>query len=262
MRGMNATLWVEILKVRRTKVFLISILFFFFIGIMMGLLVFASMHPELLDRSATLRTKSSFLGGANWPSFFNLMLQLILTVGVIGSGIITSWTFGREFADKVIKDLLSLPVSRSAIVTAKIITLFAWSLILSVAALIAAMFTGWLIQLPGWDGATFRSFLNDYLISTILNILLITPVALVAGIGRGYLLPISFVIAIMILTQLVFIGVPSLSIWFPWALPALHIHIAGPVAPSPEPISYILYALTVAGGLAGTMAWWRYADHK
>ena len=45
MKKLKAALWVEVLKVRRTKIFLISVCFFIFIGIMMGLLMFISMHP-------------------------------------------------------------------------------------------------------------------------------------------------------------------------------------------------------------------------
>lgn len=262
MKKLQAVLWVEILKVRRTRIFPISIYFFIFIGTMMGLLVFLSIHPEIANRSSTLRMKTSFIGGSDWKAFYDLLIQLILTIGVIGSGFITSWVFGREFSDRAIKDILALPVRRSTIVLSKLIVLFAWSLLLSLTVLIAALLTGLATHIPGWTSLEFFSFLKIYLVCTLLNTLLITPVAFVSSAGRGYMLPISFVILILILTQLLFVGLPGLTRWFPWALPALYSGVAGVAIPSPGFFSYVLYMITVAAGLLGTTAWWRFADHK
>ena len=101
-----------------------------------------------------------------------------------------------------------------------------------------------------------------FLICAILNIFLITPVAFVASAGRGYLLSISFVILSLILTQLIFVGIPGGSPWLPWALPALYSGVAGEAAPDAKVISYVLFAIAVAAGYAGTVAWWRWADQK
>jgi ABC-2 type transport system permease protein len=262
MKTIRSALWMETLKVRRTKIFPISIYFFLFIGVMMGMFMFLAMHPEIASRSSTVQMKTSFVGGSDWRAFYELLLQVILSVGVIGSGIITSWVFGREFSDRALKDILAIPVRRSTIVISKLIILVTWSFLLSLAVLAAAMLTGFAIRLSGWTTDTFLSFLHIYMVCTLLNILLITPVALVASAGRGYILPISFVILIMILTQLLFVGLPGLSIWFPWALPALFSGVAGKTAPSPAIFSYILYTMTVTAGFFGTLAWWRFADHK
>lgn len=262
MKALQAALWVEILKVRKSIIFRVSIYFFIFIGIMMGLLMYLSMHPDIASRSSTLSMKTSFLGGSDWNAFFNLMMQIILTVGVIGSGFVTAWIFGREFADRVIKDLLALPVSRASIVISKFIVLLIWSLILSATVLAAAVLTALIIDLPGAAEANFPMFLETYLICSLLNSLLITPVAFVASTGRGYMLPISFVILIIIITQILFVGMPQLCIWFPWALPAMYSGVAGAVVPSVEFISYLLYIIVILAGILATVWWWRYADHK
>lgn len=259
---MQAALWMEFLKVRRTKIFPISIYFFVFIGIMMGLLMYASMHPEIANRSSTISAKTSFLGGSDWAAFYDLLIQLVLTIGVIGSGVITSWCFGREFSDRAVKDLLALPVRRSTIVISKFVILFFWSLLLSLIILGSAILTGLVVGIPDWNQGVLFPFLGLYMVCAILNAMLITPVAFVASAGRGYMLPISFVILIMILTQLLFVGVPALSFWFPWALPALYSGVAGEAMPQPGFLSYSIYGFTVVAGLLGTTAWWRFADHK
>ena len=262
MRALRTALWMEILKIRKSTVFQVSVYFFVFIGAVMGLLMYLSLHPEIASRSSTMEMKTSFLAGSDWDSFFTLLIRIVLTVGVIGSGIITSWSFGREFADHVVKDLLALPVSRSTIVLSKFIVLFIWSNLLMIVAMIAALLAGALIQLPGWSNADFPAFLISYLVCSVLNTLLITPVAFIASAGRGFILPISFVILVLILTQFLFIGLPGFSIWFPWALPALYSGIAGLMAPAAHGITWLLYALVVLAGLLGTIFWWIFADHR
>lgn len=262
MKQLQVALWVEVLKVRKTRIFPISLTFFAFIGVMMGLLMYLSIHPDIAQRSSTISMKTSFLGGSDWKAFYELLIQIILTLGVIGSGIITSWVFGREFSDRAIKDMLALPVRRSSIVISKLIVLIIWSLILALTILVTGLITGSLSGIGDWHAPEFFGFLTRYLLCALLNTLLITPVALVASAGRGYMLPISFVILILVLTQLLFVGLPAAAFWFPWALPALFSGVAGDAIPAPGFTAFLLYVLTVLTGLFGTIAWWRYADHK
>ncbi|MDX2414560.1 MAG: ABC transporter permease [Bacteroidales bacterium] len=262
MNRFGAVLWMEILKVKRTKVFPATILFFIFIGIMMGLLMYLSLHPGIASRSAAINAKMSFLSGSDWKAFFDLLLQINLILGVIGGGIITAWCFGREFSDRVIKDLLALPVSRASIIIAKLIVLFVWTVILVLVALLSGIITGLFIGLPGLEDISIARLILKYIICAVLNAFLITPVAFIASVGRGYILPIAFVILIMILTQLLFLGVPAFSYWFPWALPALYSGVAGEAIPAPGIISYLIYMFTVLLGLFATIYWWRFADQK
>ena len=55
-------------------------------------------------------------------------------------------------------------------------------------------------------------------------------------------------------------ALPVITPWFPWAIPALFSGVAGPLSPKPEAVSYIILGLTSLLGIAGTAAWWRYAD--
>lgn len=135
-------------------------------------------------------------------------------------------------------------------------------MILSVVALFSAIITGLLVHIPGWMEVSLYAFLLKYFICAFLNTLLVTPVALIASIGRGYILPIGFVILIMIITQLMFLGIPGLSFYFPWALPALFSKVAGEAVPPPGIISYLIYLATVLLGLFSTIYWWRFADQK
>ncbi len=260
MNSFSQVLWMELLKVRRTKILPVSMAFFAFIGIMMGMMMFLALNPGLAERSAIASTKMAF--SADWKAFFDLLMQINLVLGVIGSGIITAWCFGREFADRVAKDLLALPVSRSSIILSKLLILFIWSLILMIIALLSAIITGLIIHLPGLQELQLGSIILKYLVCAVLNTLLITPIAFIASVGRGYILPIGVVIFILILTQLVFLGIPAFSPWFPWALPALYSGVAGELSPAPGLVSYIIYLATVLGGVLATIYWWKNADQK
>ena len=262
MKGLSAALWVEILKVRKSKMFVGTIVFFSFVAIMMGMLMFLSQHPEIAGRSATMGAKASMVGNGDWPSFFNLLVQVILSMGTIGFGLVASWLFGREYSDRVVKDILVLPVSRPVIVVAKLVVTGLWCLLLSIVFLVVALWTGWLVQLPAWSSDVYITGIISYMQAAIFTIMLCTVVAFVASVGRGYLLPIAFVILSLIITQLVFVGMPGMTIYFPWAFPALCSGVAGDAVTGPETISLLFFGLTVIAGFSGTIVWWKYADQK
>jgi ABC-2 type transport system permease protein len=260
MNGLKEALWAECLKVRRSKMLWATLLIFAFIAIMMGLLMLVSKHPELAGKSAVISTKASLIGKPDWPSYFSLLMQMVLTVGFMGYGIVASWVFGREYSDRTVKDLLALPVSRYTIVLSKFIIVVIWSILLSLVLFMIGLLTGWAVNLDDWSGETARQALLVFSGTVLLTILSSAPVAFIASLGRGYLLPIGFVILTLIITQFVFIGIPGITPYFPWAIPALYSGVAGPDVPPPEGFSYLILILTSLSGFIGTAVWWRYAD--
>lgn len=260
MNNLAAALWSEVLKVRRSKVFPVTIGFFAFIAMMMGLLMIVAKHPELAGRSATLSAKAAFLKNADWSGFITLILQAILALGPLGYGIITSWVFGREYADHTVKDILALPVSRSAIVISKFIVVLTWSVLVSAVFFGVALLTAWAVGIPGWSFALLQNGLSAFSISVLFTIVLCTPVAFVASVGRGYLLAIGYVILVLVITQLVGMALPGIVAYFPWIIPALCSGMAGSSLPRPELVSYFVLALTGILGFAGTVVWWERAD--
>ena len=260
MNGLLVSLWAESLKIRKSKIFLVTILLFSFIAVMMGLLIFVSHHPEIAGRSATIGAKASMVGNGDWPSFLSLLIQVILSLGTMGFGIVASWVFGREYSDRVIKDLLALPISRLTIVVSKFIVIIVWCIFLSLILWIIGFLTGLAVHIPNWSSEIAIHDFITFLISGILTILLCTPVAFIASLGRGFLLPIGFVLFSLVITQLVCVGVPGIAPYFPWAFPALFSGIAGQAIPPPCVLSYIIFSITVVFGFLGTAYWWRFAD--
>jgi len=262
MKGLGIVIWAEGLKARKSKMFMGTVIFFVFMGIMMGMLMYVTRHPEIAGRSATMSAKVSVLGKGDWASFINIMLQMVLTIGTLGFGLVTAWIFGREYSEKVIKDIIALPISRITIVISKLIVSIVWCNILILILFFVGSLIGVLTNMPGWNEINFVQAFITFIECAFFNMLLITLVAFVASLGRGFLLSIAYVILTLIFTQLIFVGMPSLTIYMPWALPALFSGIAGQAAPEPTSLSYVIYFLTVILGFIATAGWWRFADQK
>jgi ABC-2 type transport system permease protein len=85
-----------------------------------------------------------------------------------------------------------------------------------------------------------------------------TPVALLASAGRGYLPPLGWAFLTVFLAQI--LAAIGWGAWFPWSVPALYSELAGPRADQIGLQSYIVVGVTCVTGLVGTFAWWHSAD--
>lgn len=262
MKSIFATLWVEFLKIRKSKIFLATILFFILVSAMMGLVMFVQKNPEIAAKLGMIGTKASLFrfGEPNWQNYFTLLIMGIAAIGLVGTGFVASWVFGREFSDHTVKDILALPVSRTSIVLSKFIVVVIWSVILTFIYFAFGLIAGLMIDLPGWSGEIFSQYASNYSATSILVILLCTPVAFLASYSRGYILPLGFVILSLILAN--FTGLVGLGPYFPWAIPGLYGAPNGTENMQLNIASYIILISTSLTGLFGTIALWRFADQK
>ena len=260
MKNIFSTIWTESLKIRRSKMLWVTILFYLFIPFMMGVLMFVQKYPEISSKLGMIGTKASMLtlGEADWSVYFGLLNLIISMIGIIGFGFVTTWVFGREYSDRTVRDLLALPTPRSSIVLSKFIIVVFWCLLLSFILFAFGLVVGGMIQLSGWSSKIVFHSAYIFIITSLLTILLCPPVAFFASYGRGYLPPIVFVILTLIITQ--FIGLVGLGPYFPWAIPALYSSTTGVESAQLGIVSYTILFLTSIFGLIGTLAWWRYAD--
>lgn len=259
MKGLYASFWAETLKVRKSKIFIISILAFSAIAILMGLMVLIIKHPWLVGQSTLLSAKSTLFKD-NWESYFEILIQIILGFGIIGFGMVSSWVFGQEFVDRTATYLLSLPVNRSTIVLSKFIIIIIWSLLLALILFIVGLITGLAVNIADWSLETTYHYFSVFLGASLLTILISTPVAFIASFSRGYMAALGYVIATLFITNMIPIAIPSIIPYIPWAIPALYTGLLGPNFASPGLVSYIILFSTCILGLLSTMAWWRFTD--
>jgi ABC-2 type transport system permease protein len=260
LNSLSASVWAETLKVRKSLIFPVTIVLFSFVAVMMGILVFISRHPDIAGRSAIIGAKASLVGNGDWPSYWSLLSQVMLSLGAIGFGFVSSWVFGREYSDRTVKDLLALPVSRFTIVISKFTVIAVWCSVLTIVLFVVGYITGTIVQIPQWSTmAAFNGF-SIIITGSFLTMLLCAPVAFIASVGRGYLLPLGYAILTLIMTNTVVVGIPGLAPYFPWAFPALCSGVTGNSVPKVGILSVIVYTVTVLSGLAGTLFWWKNAD--
>lgn len=259
MNGLLSALWVETLKVYRSKVLPFSIIGFSLIPLAGGLFLIILKDPEAAKSMGLISTKAQItVGIADWSSFFNLLSQAVAAGGIILFSIIPIWVFGREFSEHTVKELLSLPTSREAIVGAKFVVTFVWALILTLFLFIVGLIVGQLIVIPGWSTELLRTAFGELLAGAMLALATIPFVAFFASLGRGYLLPFGWIFLTMFFSQIV--ARLGWGDWFPWAVPALFAGMAGPRSETIGLHSYILVFLTALLGLTATFYWWRNAD--
>ena len=256
MNNFSAALFAEILKMRRSKVPFFATLGFSMVPLMGGLFMVILKDPEAARSLGLISVKAQITAGtAEWSSLFNLLTQAIAVGGIILFAIITSWVFGREFSDHTVKELLALPTSRETIVSAKFVVIVAWAIVNVLFIFALGLLVGTLVDIPGWSMDLLRTSFMDILGSAVLTIALLPFVALLAGIGRGYLSPIGWMILMVALAQVAsFMGWGD---WFTWAIPAMFAVSHG------EQLglhSYVVVIVASLVGLAATFWWWRNAD--
>jgi ABC-2 type transport system permease protein len=259
MKSIAAAITVEILKTRKSRILLATFIVFAFIPMMIGLMMFVARNPEIAAKLGMIGTKAKLFGENDWTGYFALLSQMIASIGLIGAGFVTAWVFSREHIDRTMKDILALPVRRSYIVFAKLVVVMAWFVLLALTLFLVGISLGLMMQLPGWSMPLFLEFSGRYLGTSLLTLLLSTPVSFLSGYTRGIVAPLGFVILTMISAQ--FAGLIGLGPYFPWAIPGLYSVAVNAPGFQLQAASYVILALTFVLGLWATLRWWNHADH-
>jgi ABC-2 type transport system permease protein len=251
--------WTELLKARRSRLPWVTALAFTIAAGFGGLVMFILQDISRARALGLLGTKAALTGGtADWPAYFTLLAQTIAVGGSVLFGVIIVWTFGREFSQGTAKDLLALPTPRTTIVGAKFAVTAAWCLLLTLQTYLLGLAIGATLGLPGWSAAVAATGLTNLLLTAVMTIAVVTPFALAASLGRGYLAGIGAMFVAVFLAQV--IALLGYGPYFPWSVPALFTGIAGPDRDPPGPLGYGLVALLGVAGMLGTALWWKHAD--
>jgi ABC-2 type transport system permease protein len=254
-----SSIWAEALKARRSKVPLLASIGFTLAPLMDGLFMFIMKDPERAREMGLLSTKAQLaISTADWTAFFGVLTQAVAVGGTIVFAIVTAWIFGREFSDHTAKDLMALPTSREKIVSAKLIVVSIWVFITTVWVYLIGLLVGNLVDIPGWTIQLARQSLFDVLACASMSLLLLTPIAFIASMGRGYLPPLGFAVLTIFFSQIV--AATGWGDWFPWSVPALFSGVVGPRTEQLGIHSYVLVFFTSVVGLALTFWWWQSAD--
>ncbi len=250
----------EIYKNRHSRIIWVTFIAFSLAPLFGGIVMFMMKDNGYEGLSGALKAKAVVLSfNANWASFLSLLTQAVGVGGVLIFGFVASWLFGREYSDGTAKDLLSLPISRTKILNAKFVYYVIWCFALVCANLLLGLLFGFLLGLPGWDNALFTSTLKAYFITTVLIVLLNTPIAFLAIWGKGYLAPLGLVGIALVLAQM--IAALGFGNYFPWAIPGIYSGSGGDsLKANLDVFSYLILLITSIFGYFATILWWKHAD--
>jgi len=256
MKILSNMIWIELRKVFRSRVPFFTALGFLMMPLIGALLIFIYKDPQLARQLGLLGTKANLVvGSADWPGYLTLLVEFTAMGGFFFFCLAISWTFGREFTDGTLKDLLSVPVPRFDILLAKFIVAALWCVALIAETYMVGLILGAVIRLPGGSPAVILHGTGVLAVTAVMSITLVMPFGFFASVGRGFLLPIGIAVLTVILGNL------SITLgwgeYFPWAVPALIFQET-----SIPLFSYALVALTGLAGMAGTYLWWKYADQN
>ncbi len=260
MKEQIRALSAEFLKNKHARIVWVTFVAFALAPVFGGVFMFMMKGNGAEGLSGAFKAKAVlFSFEANWKSLLGLLSQAVGIGGILIFGFVSSWLFGREYSDGTAKDLLALPISRTKIVNAKFVYYIIWCVAIVISNLILGLIIGAILGIDGWSTEIFLQSLKTYFITTILIILLNTPVAFFALVGRGYLAPLGIVAILLVLAQI--FGAMGFGSHFPWTVPGIYSGSGGEDLKSQlDNGSYIILVLTSIAGYLATVAWWRYSD--
>jgi len=251
----------EFLKLRRSKVTWLTFAALSIGPLAIALMMWIVREPGRAAQLGLLGTKANLSGlTATWPAYFSMLTLMVGIGGMLLLSFIVAYIFGREYTEGTAKNLLALPVGRHWFVLAKLVVTAVWWAMLVVAALAEAFALGAALALPGFSATLAVGAVHDALLAAAIAYLLAPVVAWIAMLGRGYLPPLGFALAMLALGDV--FSHTGWAAWFPWSIVPLYIGAIGQRVTTLAPSSLVVVALTFLAGIAATIAQLRWADNS
>ncbi|MCR8845175.1 ABC transporter permease [Paenibacillus sp. SC116] len=238
-------LYTELLKLKRAKMFMISVIGSMAAPIMM-FIAFLSMKREKPETILTFDV-----------SFYNTNLNVLMLIGTLLYGVIAAYLFSREYTEDTLKNLLTIPVSKTSLIVSKWLLLLLWIFMLTLVAWVMTLLLSFVAQFEGLSVAVIVDSLRQFFVGAFLLFLLSTPIILITMLFKNFVPTIIFT-AVVTMANLTVIDTDYQGL-FPWS--AVHMVVTN----STEfvyPISYsyaIIFATSILG-LAATIVYFKRSD--
>ncbi len=143
---------MEFLKLKRSKIFLLSLLMAALPSVLMFIATFAFDETQSFD-----------------ALFSTVNMYMSVLFAILLFSIVISYLFGREYNEHTLKTMLTIPISRGKFLVSKYVMFLIWIVILSVVTSISALAFGFL---AGLSGFTLGLFINRFIELLFANLLL------------------------------------------------------------------------------------------
>lgn len=198
------------------------------------------------------------LQGTGWDGLLGFVGQTMSVAMLLATGIVVSWSYGRELTDGTFGALFALPTSRRQVAAAKALTLLHWGFDVVLGTVGLALVLGLATGLGVPDGEAWAGA-GRALVIGLLTMVLAMPLGYVASALRGYLPGIGVLLGIVIVTQV--LAVVGVGGWFPYAAPGMWSGMGGAeVAASVSAVQLLLALPVGAAGVAAAIWWWGRAE--
>ncbi|MBN3522668.1 ABC transporter permease [Paenibacillus apiarius] len=237
--------YTELLKLKRAKMFMVSL-----IGAAAApLMVFIG----YLD----YRSKKPGMPVLFSEAFSQTNLYVLLLIGTLLYGVITAYLFNREHVEDTLKNLLTIPISRTSLIVSKLVLLFIWIMILTLTAWGLTFILGLLAQYEGLNAAVLLQSLKQFFIGGSLLFMLSTPTMFVTFLFKNYVPTIIFT-AVITMGNVALANREYKAI-YPWS--AVHVITDNGFVPEYPPIySYAAIIATAIIGLIATIVYFKKED--
>jgi ABC-2 type transport system permease protein len=194
----------------------------------------------------------AFAEAAGWDLLTVVAAQIVGAGALLAFGVTLGWSFGREFTDGTINGLFAIPVSRTALVVAKLLVHLTWTIMVGAALTCLLIGAGFASGLGAIDTAAAASLARLFAL-TVLTGLIATPAAWAATLGRGPLPGVAAAVGLIVTAQVAVVAFPAHASRLPIAAPALWAMRPAAVT-GVELASTLLFAVVFAAVTART---WR-----
>ncbi|ADC47563.1 ABC transporter permease protein [Methanobrevibacter ruminantium M1] len=143
---------MEFLKLKRSKIFLLSVLMAVLPALLMYIATFAFDEVQAFD-----------------ALFTNVNMYMSVLFAVLIFAIIMAYLFGREYNEHTLKMMLTIPISRGKFLMSKYLMFLIWILILTVITSLSTMIFGFA---AGLSGFTVNLLINSFAQLLFANLLL------------------------------------------------------------------------------------------
>jgi len=230
-------LYCEFLKLKRSKMFLISVL-----GAMVApIMVFAGLIKAKISEPDKIITYLDMLEQTN--------LYVLLLFGVIVYGVIAAFLFSREYTENTLKLVLTVPVSKGAFLITKLLMLFLWMMILTAVAWVSTLVLSIVGNAAEFNVNVIIQSLEEYFLGSFLLYFSMSPFVFLTLWHKNLVSPI--IAAATVVLGNVALANQDLAVLFPWTSP--YLIASGDIAKyhySIETALVIIFAVSVIGFFA------------
>lgn len=208
---MDDLIYCEFLKLKNSKMFLISILG----AIVTPLMIFAGILKAKLSNESKAITYTDIFEQSN--------LYVMLIFGLIVYSVIASYLFYREYTENTLKTILTIPISKISFIIGKYLMLLFWLFGLTAVTWVFTLLFGIVSNADNFSFSLLLKYLFQYFTGAIFLWMTITPFVCITLCCKNIVAPIIVATAVA-MANLVLTN-ESLAVYFPWS--ASYIIVSG-----------------------------------